>query len=173
MNLVIATGRLTAAPDIKYYQNNDGCYCHFSIAINNGKDRDGNEYSPDFIPCVAFNASAEYLYKYADKGSRITVQGRWKSGNYENEEGDKIYTNECFVNKIEIIDFIQYDEYDEKPKTKTNNNKKSSNRKQDETRQNKTTEKPKRRPQVKRNRHPNSKDGGNYFPDNIDDSREY
>lgn len=112
MNIIFLSGRLTAVPEINDF-GEDGTYINFSVAINNGKDSDGNEREADFVPCVAFNNTANYIYNYSKKGGRINIQGRWKSSTYKNKEGEKKYANQCLVERAEIIDF--YTEEDENP----------------------------------------------------------
>lgn len=48
---------------------------NFTLAINEGKDSQGNEITR-FIPCEAWNSSAENLAKYMGKGSQLQVEGR-------------------------------------------------------------------------------------------------
>lgn len=61
----------------------------FTLAINDGKDKDGNPKS-QFIRCRAWQKTAEILTQYCAKGDKITVQGRIKSDNYQ-KNGDQMY----------------------------------------------------------------------------------
>lgn len=121
MNVVMISGRLTADPEVRY-SNNGVATLRFYVAINNGRDKDGNDYPATFVPCLAFNQTAEYIFNYAYKGGRLTILGRWNSGSYDNNEGEAIYFNECVVNKCELIDYIKPEEAQEQPKKTTKNN---------------------------------------------------
>ncbi len=84
INRVILTGRITT--DIELRQTNDGTnYTFFTIAVN----RQGNNDQTDFISCVSWRNTAEFMNKYLSKGSLIGVEGRLevyrtqKDGNYE------------------------------------------------------------------------------------------
>lgn len=84
INKVILTGRITT--DIELRQTNDGTnYTFFTIAVN----RQGNNDQTDFISCVAWRNTADFMNKYLSKGSLIGVEGRievyrlQKEGSYE------------------------------------------------------------------------------------------
>ena len=160
MNVVIASGRLTADPEIGTYGKKGNLYCRFSIAINNGKDENGEEREATFIPCIAFNNAADYLERFGMKGGRVTINGAWKSGSYENQNGDKIYTNECIVRNIEIIDFYNPDDADdeEPPKKQPKREEKSRSTRQTSKKSSKQ-EHPKRR-----NSRPNPADADDFVP---------
>lgn len=151
MNVVMLIGRLVGDPDIYYSQKNDDIViARFSVAINNGKDRKGNDYPATFVQCICFNAPAEYLEKYGVKGARIAVNGKWKSGSYKNDDGDTIYTNECLVNSLQLFDYPDEDEDEEdeeKPQRKTtkNNSKSNTNAKSNKSNKSNKSSKPQRR----------------------------
>lgn len=122
MNKVILMGRLTSDPDIQYYGEDDkGTIARFTIAVNY------NEDDTDFIRCVAFNATAELAEKYLHKASKILVEGRWHTGNYENDDGETVYTNECILNRFEFCESKGSEEANKSDKTnksgKTNKSK--------------------------------------------------
>lgn len=62
------------------------------------------EYESDFINCISFNKTAEILAKYTGKGSKILVEGRIQTSNYEGKDGKKIYTTDVIVDKFEFLD---------------------------------------------------------------------
>ena len=100
-NKVILIGNLTADPELK--QTNAGTsVCSFSIAVNrNFKNAEG-KYDADFINCVAFRKSAEFIQKYFHKGDMIAVTGRIQTGSYTNKEGVKVYTTDIMVEDAEF-----------------------------------------------------------------------
>ena len=100
MNQIILSGRLTADPEIRYAQNKDQtAYCIFSLAVNREYARD----EADFIRCKVFGRSAEILDEYTKKGSLILIRGRWETGSYEDKNGNTVYTNECLVERVELL----------------------------------------------------------------------
>ena len=72
MNKVELIGRLTAQPQLKYTNSNKPV-CSFSVAVNK---RINGENNADFINCVAWNTTAEFVSKYFNKGQAIAVIGR-------------------------------------------------------------------------------------------------
>lgn len=99
MNVVILTGRLIKDPDVRQAQ--DGTkVARFTVAIDRRQVKKDGTREADFIGCVAFNKSAEFLEKYFSKGMKAEVRGEWRTGNYTKQDGTKVYTNECFVSEI-------------------------------------------------------------------------
>ena len=95
MNIIHASGRLVKDPEIRYTKNNVAV-ATFTIATNEGKDRES-----EFIRCRAFKKTAELIDQYFVKGSPIIVHGKWHSYDYE-KDGKKVYATECIVNQIEF-----------------------------------------------------------------------
>ncbi len=60
------------------------------------------EKQADFIQCKAFNKTAELIEKYLSKGSQVGIEGAIQTGSYD-KEGQKIYTTEVIVNRIEFL----------------------------------------------------------------------
>ena len=83
MNNVIISGRLTKDPDIRY-TSSQMCVANFTLAV----DRWGNK-GTDFIRCVAFNKTAEFIEKNGFKGQSVTVRGRLTVDSYEDKDGNK------------------------------------------------------------------------------------
>ena len=55
----------------------------------------------DFITISAFGKTCEFIEKYFHKGSQMVVEGEWRTGSYE-KDGNKVFTNECVVSKVEF-----------------------------------------------------------------------
>lgn len=102
MNKVLLIGRLTDDVETKKYGKGKdaGVYANFTIAV----DRGGKDEGADFIRCVAFNGTAEFLEKYTGKGVRIGIEGSWQTGMYEDKDGEKHYTNDCYVQRVDFAD---------------------------------------------------------------------
>lgn len=102
MNKVTLIGRLTRDPEIRY-SGSDTKIARYTLAVNRRIKVDGQP-DADFINCFCFNKAAEFVEKYLFKGMKIAVNGEWRSGSYENKDGQKIYTNECLVFEHEFVE---------------------------------------------------------------------
>lgn len=105
MNKVILKGRLTKNPEVKYTESDEPvCVVRFTIACSDWdrkKDENGN-YPTNFIPCVCMGKQGEIAEANLFKGKEVLICGKMQSGSYENKEGKKVYTLECFVKEIEF-----------------------------------------------------------------------
>ena len=104
MNKVILMGRLTRDPEVRYGGANNSAVARFSLAVDRRFKRDGDEQTADFINCVAFGKTAEFLEKYARKGTKFVVEGRIQTGSYTNKEGQKVYTTDVVVEEQEFAE---------------------------------------------------------------------
>ena len=95
MNKVILIGRLTADAELKQTQNGTSV-ARFSLAVNRRFSKD-NEQTADFISCIAWKHTAEFICKYFRKGSMIAVSGRIQTGSYTDNNGVKRYTTDVVV----------------------------------------------------------------------------
>lgn len=102
MNKWIGMGRLVADPDIKCSANdNNMAIAHFTVAID--RRYGGEEKQADFIRCVAFKKTAEFIENYIKKGTKVVVEGRIQTGSYE-KDGVKHYTTDIMVEHIEFAE---------------------------------------------------------------------
>lgn len=102
MNKAIIIGRMTRRADIRYTQGeNQTCIARFTLAVNRKFAKEG-EKSADFISCIAFGKTAEFLERYGHKGVKFVVEGRIQTGSYTNREGQKVYTTDVVVESIEF-----------------------------------------------------------------------
>lgn len=108
MNQVICTGRLTKDIEAKNTPS-QLAVARFNIALDRGKDKDGNDRGADFPSCVAFGRTAENLEKYSGKGLRIAISGHIQTGSYE-KDGQKHYTTDIICDRIEFIDWKEKSE---------------------------------------------------------------
>ena len=100
MNKVILMGRLTRDSEVRY--NGDKAVAKFSLAVDRKYKTDGGQ-TADFISCVAFGKTAEFLEKYGKKGTKFVVEGRIQTGSYE-KDGQKIYTTDVVVEAVEFAE---------------------------------------------------------------------
>ena len=104
MNKVILMGRLTRDPEVRYGGANNSAVVRFSLAVDRRFKRDGDEQTADFINCVAFGKTAEFLEKYARKGTKFVVEGRIQTGSYTNKDGQKVYTTDVVCENVEFAE---------------------------------------------------------------------
>ena len=102
MNTVILVGRLARDPEIRYTQSQTAV-CSATIAVNRGKDSNGNDRGADFIRLTIFNKPGEVFQKYLTKGRQVPVQGRLNTGSYKNKNGETVYTTDVIVEKFDFI----------------------------------------------------------------------
>ena len=97
INKVILMGRLTKDPELRY-TNNKTPVCSFTIAVNNGY---GEKQQTDFINCVAWNKTAEFVTKYFIKGRMIIIaDGRISTRSWETQDGKRAYATEVVANEV-------------------------------------------------------------------------
>lgn len=97
MNKVILMGRLARTPEVRYSQGNPPvAVARFSLAVNRRFKRDG-EPDADFINCVAFGKSGEFVERYFRKGQMVSVVGRLQVRSYDGKDGTKKWATEVVV----------------------------------------------------------------------------
>ena len=102
MNKVILIGRITKDLEVKLTSNQTK-YVNFTIAVDRKfKDADGNKQT-DFINCVAWKQTADFVSKYFKKGSRIGVSGSIQTRSYE-KDGQKVFITEVIVDDAEFVE---------------------------------------------------------------------
>ena len=123
MNKEIIIGRFTRDPEIKYSTGeNATATARFSLAVNRRfKNKEGN-YDADFINCVAFGKTAEFIEKYFTKGMAIGITGRIQTGSYINNEGQKVYKTEVVVEETEFVESKNKGTSDNVPNNNANSN---------------------------------------------------
>lgn len=102
MNKVILSGRMTKDAEVRYTGADSLAVARGTLACDRQKRKDG-ESATDFINVVAFGKVAELMEKYAPKGKKLLIEGRWQTGSYE-KDGKKVYTNDCVIESLEFLD---------------------------------------------------------------------
>lgn len=100
MNKVILMGRLTKDPDVRYTQSTNTIVTSFTLAVNRRFVKQGEERQADFINCVAWNKTAEFVSKYFKKGQQVGVIGRIQTRNYDDDKGIKHYITEVIAEEV-------------------------------------------------------------------------
>jgi single-strand DNA-binding protein len=104
MNNVVLMGRLTADPELRQTQSGISS-CRFTIAVNRKfKNKDTDQYDADFITCVAWRQTAEFVSRYFSKGSMICVSGSLRTGSYTDRNHSDVthYTTDVYVDGVEF-----------------------------------------------------------------------
>lgn len=102
MNQVILIGRLTADPELRQTQTGTAV-TGFSIAINRGRDRDGNDLGADFPRVTVWGRQAETCVQYLHKGDQCAVSGRLQTGKYQDKDGRTVYKTDVIAQRVEFL----------------------------------------------------------------------
>lgn len=96
-------GRFTKDPEVRYSQGQTPtAIARFTLAVDR-EAKTENGPTADFISCIAFGRTAEFIEKYMSKGRKIGVVGRIQTGSYQ-KDGQTIYTTDVLVNKVDFAD---------------------------------------------------------------------
>ena len=107
MNKVILMGRTTRDAEVRYSQGeNSTAIARFTLAVDRRYNRNSanGEQTADFINCVAFNKTAEFMERFGRKGTKFVVEGRIQTGSYTNKDGQKVYTTDVMVEEQEFAE---------------------------------------------------------------------
>lgn len=102
MNNVQLVGRLTRDPEVRY-SDGGSTVARFTLAVDRRFHKEGQQ-DADFISCVTFGKTAEFIEKYFSKGMRMGLIGRIQTGSYTNQEGQKIYTTDVYTDNVEFVE---------------------------------------------------------------------
>lgn len=122
LNNIILQGRFCNNVELRYTNNNTPV-CSFTLAVDRDYQSGGTEKQTDFIECVAWNKTAEFVGKHFLKGSMAIVAGRLQMRDWTDNQGNKRRNAEVIVSNIYFgekkKDSYGYDEkprYVEQPK---------------------------------------------------------
>nr|DAY51162.1 MAG TPA: Single strand binding protein [Caudoviricetes sp.] len=99
MNKVILIGRTTKSPELRYAPGTGTAVCRFTLAVPRAFKKD----EADFINCVAFGKIGETIAQYVLKGRQVAVTGSIRTGSYDNNSGNKVYTTDVVLDGFEFI----------------------------------------------------------------------
>lgn len=88
LNHIILMGRLVRDPELRRTQSGTSV-CSFTLACDRDYKKDGDKKDTDFIDCVAWRATAEFLCKYFTKGRIAVVSGRLQIRDWTDKDGGK------------------------------------------------------------------------------------
>ncbi len=102
MNSVNLIGRFTRDPELRSTPTGTSI-CAFSLAVQRSFKNNEGEYEADFINCVAWKNSAEFISKYFKKGQQIGVQGELQTRKWLDDEGKTRYATEVIVRNTTFV----------------------------------------------------------------------
>jgi len=104
MNKVILLGRLTKDPEIRYSQSADPvCVSRFAVAVDRRFKKEG-EPDTDFINCVAFRRTAEFMERYIKKGMMVSVCGSLTVRSYDDNTGQRRWVTEVNCEEVNFAE---------------------------------------------------------------------
>ena len=116
MNVISIIGRLCEAPELKQTTSGKSV-----VSVNVAVGRPFAKDVTDFIPVVVWNQSAEYLSKYARKGSKVAICGKLTTRKYDDKNGNKRTAFEVVADTVEICDASKEISTDTKPSANQSN----------------------------------------------------
>ena len=104
MNVVCLVGRLTADPELRQTPNGTNV-CSFSVAVNRAFAGANGERQADFINCVAWRQTAEFIARYFRKGQNIGLNGTIQTRSYQDKDTGKNRTAfEVVINNAYFVE---------------------------------------------------------------------
>lgn len=126
LNKVILMGRLTRDPELRHTQTNTPVVS-FSLAVDRGFVRQGEERQADFIDIVAWRSTAEFVSRYFKKGQLVAVTGRLQSRKWQDNQGNNRISFEVIANEVFFAEGKRgSDGYDSQPAAQNFSNPDSS-----------------------------------------------
>ncbi len=105
MNKVILMGRLTRDAEVRYSQGRVPVRLqdlHWQLTV--GSARNNEDQTADFISCVAFSKTAEFLERFGRKGTKFVLEGHIQTGSYTNKDGQRVYTTDVVAENVEFAE---------------------------------------------------------------------
>ncbi|MBR0420244.1 MAG: single-stranded DNA-binding protein [Erysipelotrichaceae bacterium] len=111
MNSVNLIGRLTKNVEVKMTTGaNPVAVANFTIAVDKRLSKQeadqrkaAGQATADFINCVAWRQSAQYLGQYASQGTQVAVSGSLQTRSYQNQQGQTVYVTEVICDQVKIL----------------------------------------------------------------------
>lgn len=96
LNRVVLMGRITQDLVLKQTQGGTSVLS-FTVAVDRGFTDQNGERQTDFINCVAWRQTAEFITRYFSKGRMIAVEGNLRTRTYDDKNGTRHYVTEVYV----------------------------------------------------------------------------
>ncbi len=102
INRVVLVGRITKDPELRKTQSGLSTVS-FTVACNRRFTSQGQEPQADFINCVAWRQTADYMANYVKKSALLGVEGRIQTRNYEDQTGKRVYVTEVVCDSVQTL----------------------------------------------------------------------
>lgn len=103
INNVVLVGRLTRDPELRT-TNSGTSVCSFTVAVDNRQKNPDGTKSASFIPCTAFQQSADNMSKFLKKGSLVGIVGRLNQRSYLNKDNVKVTVIEVLCDSVQFLE---------------------------------------------------------------------
>ena len=103
INRVVLVGRITRDPELRK-TNTGTSVVSFTLAVNRrfSSNREGGQ-DADFISCVAWRQSADFMANYVKQGALLGVEGRIQTRNYKDQSDRTVYVTEVVCDSVQIL----------------------------------------------------------------------
>ncbi len=102
INKAILVGRITKDPILRKTPNGTSVVS-FTIACNRRIKQEGQP-DADFINCVAWNKTADFMVQYVKKGALLGLEGRIQTRNYDDKDGKRVYVTEVVADSVQALE---------------------------------------------------------------------
>lgn len=102
INRSVLVGRLTREPELRKTQTGKSVVS-FTLAVNR---KFSKEEQADFINCVAWNQTADFMANYLTKGALISVEGSIQSRTYDDNTGKRVYVQEVVSESVNALESL-------------------------------------------------------------------
>ena len=117
LNRIIVMGRLTKDPELRH-TNSGVAVANFTLAVDRDfKDKTTGERETDFIDCVAWYQTGEFVHRYFTKGRMAVVDGRLQNRKWTDKEGNKRIAAEIVVDNVYFGDSKSDGQSESRPAT--------------------------------------------------------
>ena len=100
LNHIVIMGRMVRDPELRSTQSGTSV-CSFTLACDRDfKSKDGGEKETDFIDCVAWRSTAEFVSKYFTKGRMAVASGRLQLRDWKDRDGNKRRSAEIVTDNV-------------------------------------------------------------------------
>ncbi len=103
INRVVLVGRITREVSLRKTQSGRSV-ASFTIACNRRFQSANGEQQADFISCVAWGQTADFMAQYITKGTLIGVEGRIQTRNYDDANGRRVYVTEVVCDSVQRLE---------------------------------------------------------------------
>lgn len=100
-NLSLTTGRISRITPVDKGEGKE--FLFLTIAVDNGKDKDGKERPADFISWDVWNQPARFVKQYLKVGDLVTVSGVNKSNSYKDKDGNPVTRQYLLAQQVEVL----------------------------------------------------------------------